>query len=536
MSGIIGQRLPPGWVQGELSAIAQINPPLDRCILNDNVIVDFIPMRAVEPEGGGILRPEVSTYGKVKKGYTAFLPGDVITAKITPCMENGKTCLVPQLPGAACFGSTEFHVVRTEGNMDARWVANFLLQHSTRHAAQRQMMGGVGQMRVPSAFVETLKIPVPPGPEQQRILDTLDELLSDLDAGVAALERVQAKLKHYRAAVLKAAVEGGLTVDWRAQHPGTEPASALLQRILAERRSRWEEVQLEKFKAAGREPPKDWKAKYQDPATPDTTNLPTLPQDWCWATVDQLGDVGTGATPNRGMKELYYNNGTIPWVTSGCVNTSVVREPSEYVTAHALNECNLTQYPPGTLLLAMYGEGKTRGMCAELQIASTTNQALAAIQAHPLAKDFLRLFLLKNYHDTRRAATGGVQPNLNLGMVRSITLPFPPCEEQPTIVEAVEDQLSVIDHLDADLAAKLKSAQGLRQSILRHAFAGQLAPQDTNDEPASELLKQIAVEREERARQAAAASQIAKKAKPTKARLKKPRHRDTVKDQYERLS
>src|SRR5258706_4375713 len=158
MTGMIGQQLPPGWVEEELSAIAQINPPLDRCIVSDDVLVDFIPMRAVDVEGGGILRPEISTYGEVKKGYTAFLPGDVIVAKITPCMENGKMCVVPELPGAACFGSTEFHVVRTEANIDARWVANFLLQHSTPHAAKRQMMSGTGQMRVPSSFVESIKI------------------------------------------------------------------------------------------------------------------------------------------------------------------------------------------------------------------------------------------------------------------------------------------------------------------------------------------------------------------------------------------
>jgi type I restriction enzyme S subunit len=227
---------------------------------------------------------------KVKKGYTPFLPGDVIVAKITPCMENGKMCVVPELSGAACFGSTEFHVVRTEDDIDPRWVANFLLQHSTRHAAKRQMMGGVGQMRVPSSFVESLKIPVPPKLEQQRILDTLDELLSDLSAGVATLERVKKKLKHYRAAVLKAAVEGELTADWRAQHHDTEPACELLQRILVERRRRWEEAQIEKFKAAGREPPKDWKARYQEPIAPDTRNLPVLPEGWCWASTAQIGE------------------------------------------------------------------------------------------------------------------------------------------------------------------------------------------------------------------------------------------------------
>jgi len=241
-------------------------------------------MRAVEPEGGGILRPEVATYGEVKKGYTAFVPGDVIMAKITPCMENGKTCVVPALPGAACFGSTEFHVLRAEPGIEVRWIANFLLQHSTRHLAQRQMMGGVGQMRVPCAFLETLKLPLPPTIEQRRILDDTDELLSDLDAAVAALERVQVKLKHYRAAVLKAAVEGSLTAEWREKHPPTEPATALLTRILAERRRRWEETQVRKFKDAGKEPHKDWKAKYKEPVAPDITNLPNLPEGWCWGT------------------------------------------------------------------------------------------------------------------------------------------------------------------------------------------------------------------------------------------------------------
>ena len=135
---------------------------------------------------------------------------------------------------------------------------------------------------LPIVILRPLPVPVAPLNEQRRIVDALDELFSDLDAGVAALERVQAKLKHYRAAVLKAAVEGALTAEWRAQHPATEPASALLTRILAERRRRWEETQLQKFKEAGKEPPKNWKAKYKEPVAPDMTSLPLLPNGWCW--------------------------------------------------------------------------------------------------------------------------------------------------------------------------------------------------------------------------------------------------------------
>jgi type I restriction enzyme S subunit len=521
VSEAVQTTLPPKWASANLSEIAAVNPSLDRCLVSDDVPVDFVPMRAVEPEGGGLLRPEVASYGKVKKGYTAFLSGDVIMAKITPCMENGKTCVVPALSGVACFGSTEFHVLRAEPGIEARWIANYLLQHSTRYAAQRQMAGGVGQMRVPASFLETLTVPVPPEAEQVRILDTLDELLSDLDAGVAALERVRAKLKHYRAAVLKAAVEGVLTEEWRRQHPATETADALLTGILAERRRLWEEAQLAKFEAAGKASPKNWKAKYVEPAQPDSANPTAIPGGWHWANIGQLAEVGTGATPDRGRRERYYSGGTIPWVTSGCVNTAHVREPTEHVTPAALRECNLTLYPAGTLLLAMYGEGKTRGMCSELGIESATNQALAAIQAPEVVRGYLKLFLLKSYEDTRRAATGGVQPNLNLGMVRSIRVPFPPLAEQGAIVEAVEDQLSVIDHLERDIKSRLDGAQALRQSILRQTFKGQLVPQDPNDKPASELLERIITEREECTRLVHAAKQANARTRAPRARAKK---------------
>ena len=144
-------RLPPGWEHPNISEIAQINPRLDRCVLNDQISVTFVPMRAVDEEGGGLVRPEVRAYGEVKKGYTSFLSGDVIMAKITPCMENGKTTVVPDVAGEVCFGSTEFHVLRPEIGVQARWLAQFLLQHDVRHVAQRKMTGGVGQMRVPAA-------------------------------------------------------------------------------------------------------------------------------------------------------------------------------------------------------------------------------------------------------------------------------------------------------------------------------------------------------------------------------------------------
>ena len=138
-----------------------------------------------------------------------------------------------------------------------------------------------------SRFAE-MDFPLPPANEQKRIVKTIDELFTKLDAGVLALKRVKAKLKRYRASVLKAAVSGKLTAEWREQHPDTEPASVLLERILAERRRKWEEDQLAKFAKADKQPPKDWREKYIEPLPVDLQEYPTLPQSWCWASMDQL--------------------------------------------------------------------------------------------------------------------------------------------------------------------------------------------------------------------------------------------------------
>ncbi len=520
------QQLPHGWELCGLPDIAQINPPLDRCIISDDVEIDFVPMRAVDPEGGGLRRPEVSTYGRVKKGYTPFLAGDVITAKITPCMENGKTCVVPNLAGVACFGSTEFHVVRAEPGIDARWISYFLLQHSTRNLAQRQMMGGVGQMRVPSGFLESLNIPVPPNQEQQRALEKLDELLSDLDAGVAALERVSAKLKHYRAVVLKAAVEGTLTAEWRAKHSAIEPASELLTRLLAERRRCWEEAQLKKFKEAGKEAPKDWKAKYPEPVLPEEFSFAQAPAGWATASMDQLT---TRITSGSRDWQQFYGSGEGTFIMAQNVRPGRLDMTfRQSVNPPASDSsCERSMVARDDLLVTIVG-ANTGDVCrvSEALLAHYVCQSVALMRpVEPALGTYLDAYFNSvgggQFH-FRRYLYGAGRPHLSFDQLKMTPVLLPPLPEQEAIVEAVEDQLSVTDHLDADVEAKLMSAQALRQSILRHAFEGKLVPQDPNDEPASELLKNIALERERRAREMLAAKKAKGKPKTARRKAAKP--------------
>ena len=335
------------------------------------------------------------------------------------------------------------------------------------------------------AALSTVQFPVPSFNEQLRIVAKIEELFSDLDAGVAALQRAKANLKRYRAAVLKAAVEGKLTEEWRAKHPDTEPASKLLERILIERRKKWEADQLAKFAAAGKQPPRSWRERYVEPNSPETNGLAVLPDCWSIASLEQISEVGTGTTPSRANPE-YYTGGSVPWVMSSAVNYEFVDQASEFVTERAVNETTLHVYPVGTLILALYGEGKTRGLVSELRIEATINQALGAIVFTgnaELIRPFAKLFLSSSYLELRRKAAGGMQPNLNLGIVKRIAVPIPPIDEQKILVTLASERLSQIEAAEAAIETGLARAVRLRQGVLKLAFEGRLVPQETGDGP-----------------------------------------------------
>ncbi len=154
------------------------------------------------------------------------------------------------------------------------------------------------------------------------------------------------------------------------------------------------------------------------------------------------------------------------------MNGDYVDEASEFVTQLALAQTNLTLYPVGSLLIAMYGEGKTRGKCTELRIPAATNQALAALQVDPSVRGYLRHFLELNYEEMRKVASGGVQPNLNLSLVKAVCVPLPPLGEQIRIVSEVDRHLSIVREVEAEVDTNLKRAQALRQATLSRSFAG----------------------------------------------------------------
>lgn len=191
-------------------------------------------------------------------------------------------------------------------------------------------------------------------------------------------------------------------------------------------------------------------------------------------TIRDIAKVSSGLTPLKGNK-AFYDGGDIPWVTSGDLHQGMVEKPTHFVTQTALDETTLKIVPAGSLLIAMYGEGKTRGTTAELGIDATTNQACAAIVLHePALRPWIRLVLDANYSKLRRLAAGGVQPNLNLSIVKAIEVPVPALELRAELLRQRVELDDGNSRLRGELLAAKRRSASLRRALLAAAFSGRL--------------------------------------------------------------
>lgn len=364
---------------------------------------------------------------------------------------------------------------------------------------------GVGIPHIDPIVLKEISFPLPPAAEQTRIVAKLEELLSHLDAGVTELKAAQKKLAQYRQSLLKAAVEGTLTAEWRTKNTPTESGVQLLQRILTERRVRWEVKQLAKFEEQGKNPLKDWQKKYPEPVQPDTTGLPDLPQGWVWASGEQLCDFITkGTTPPKDL-----NTGkshVIPFlrVTNLTDKGHLDLSDKVYVSeeTHKGFLSRSVVYPNDVLMNIV---GPPLG---QVSVVPNTfpewniNQAIAIFRAvNGVMPEFVCAHLLspiaQQWLKDRSKTTAG-QTNLTLEVCRALPFPLPSQNEQQSLVLQLEEALGAIQSQTEAIQAGLKKSTAQRQNILRAAFSGQLVPQDPNDEPASELLSRIRAERTER--------------------------------------
>ena len=499
--------LPHGWSEAQLPEVAQINPAQPTFLPSDDMVVSFVPMAAVEALTGRISTDDVRPWGYVRKGYTRFQDGDVLFAKITPCMENGKAAIARGLIAGVGAGSTEFHVLRPGPALRADTLLFYLLQEEFRRNARAQMTGSAGQLRVPRRFLDEQAIPIPPLPEQHRIVEAIESYFTRIDYAVATLERVQRNLKRYRASVLKAAIEGRLVPTEaklaRAEGRSYEPASVLLEQILAERRRRWEESELAKMKAKGKTPNDDkWKAKYVEPVAAHSDELPRLPEGWHWATVDALSWEGGYGTSQRCDVD---GNGP-----------PVLRIPNVQHETLSFDELKFATdpeglSPDGVLLAGDFVFIRTNGSKSLIGRGALVSSPLP--REYHFASYLIRLRLATGemtakwfalaWHVpvvreqlVRDAASSAGQHNVTLSAARRYAMPVPPVAEQQRILAEVERLLSVRESARHTASRAISGAASLRQSILKWAFEGRLVDQNPSDEPADHLLERIRAERE----------------------------------------
>jgi type I restriction enzyme S subunit len=351
-----------------------------------------------------------------------------------------------------------------------------------------------------SQSIKEIPLPSPTLNEQKRIVAEIEKQFSRLDEAVDNLKRVKSNLKRYKASVLKAAVEGKLTEEWRKEYPDVESADKLLERILTERRRKWEEVELAKMKKAGEKPKDDtWKKKYKEPPQIDALVLPELPDGWAWANLERLAEdipYALKAGPfGSSLKKSFY----VPYGYKIYGQEQVLRnDPSYgdyYIDEERYEKLKNCSVKPGDILISLVGtigkvlilpEGIEPGIINPRLVKLSLNRRL-------VDENFIKTYLQSPYvkYLFSIASHGGTMDILNLTILKEIPIPVPPLEEQKDIIEEIERISSIEIELNTIIQANITRADRLRQSILKKAFSGQLVEQHNNDESDRELLGTI---------------------------------------------
>ncbi|MFM5213812.1 MULTISPECIES: restriction endonuclease subunit S [Aeromonas] len=429
-----------------------------------------------------------------KLNYYRLNQGDILLSHINSDLHVGKTAIFHG--NHELYHGVNLLLIRTSCLVSYDYIDLVFNQLRLSGYFLSVAQHAIGQSSINQSIVQSVLIPLPPLDEQHRIVAKVKELMALCDqleqqseAQLAAhqmlvetllatltdsadadelaqnwarlsthfdtLFTTEASIDALKQTILQLAVMGKLV----PQDPCDEPASALLARIATEK------AQLVKEKKIKKEKPL--------PAISEDEKPFELPQGWVFERIAVFGLVGTGATPSR-SNPAYWEPAEINWVSSGETAELFVGKTKEQISKLAIKETNVSIYPVGTLIVAMYGQGKTRGQITELLEPAGTNQACAAIRlidetkAH---KDFVKLFFRKAYLELREHAAGGAQPNLNVGKIASTVIPLPPIDEQHRIVAKVDELMTLCDQLKSRLQTSQQTQLALAESLVEGALA-----------------------------------------------------------------
>lgn len=402
---------------------------------------------------------------KISSG-TYFEPGDILLAKITPSFENGKQCIIQELPTPFGIATTEVIPIREiEGVTDKFYLFYYLLLPDVRALLAERMQGTTGRLRLGTKTLAELEIPLPPLAEQKRIVSKLETLFAQLDAAVDNLKKTHAQLPRYRQSILNAAFEGELTRKWRDRRE--EKTGKYIKKCVdtswIERKGatinkrtspeRWEVVLLKETANLRRE-------KVQPKDSSENLNFVGLKHiDSGVSILKRWGDT----SEVKSTKSRFYPNDVLYGKLRSYLDKAVIAE--------------------------------MEGICsADILVFTTNSKMIPRFLVY-----FLHNQTFRNY--AIATSSGITLPRTSWGALGEFTFALPPLAEQEQIVSELERCFSIADELEATIASELTRAERLRQSILKQAFSGELVPQDPNDEPASVLLEKIREEKKQQPKQ-----------------------------------
>ncbi|VUS51830.1 restriction endonuclease subunit S [Klebsiella spallanzanii] len=422
MSEII---LPEGWSNCTLADIAEVNPK--KIEAEQDINAGFVSMSHAPTNYNGKLEFEEKTWGEIGKSYTNFKNDDVIFAKVTPCFENGKAAIVKDMPNNIGAGSSEFYVLRARNQeIPASYLLGIIKTRKFMQEGAENMTGAVGLRRVPRAFVESFPLMLPPLAEQKIIADKLDILLAQVDSTKVRLEKIPQILKHFRQAVLAAAVSGKLTEEWRG--------TAIL--------NNWKSGVLKNFI---KKPSYGTSAKSQK----------------------------EGLIPVLRMGNL--QNGELNW--SDLVYTSDENEIEKYNLIAGDILFNRTNSPELVGKTSIY-RGEKQAIYAGYLIKI---QCLEELNPEYL-NYHLNSHIAKQYcYEVK--SDGVSQSNINAQKLAAYPLEVPPIKEQNEIVRRIEQLFACADGIEKQVQNALERVNNLTHSILAKAFRGELTAQWRAENP-----------------------------------------------------
>lgn len=482
--------LPPNWLKIPLKEIITIQKGKKPQNLGDkdsNRTIPYINIAAFET------------------GYIAqYAPSD----QNIPLCKKTDTLLVwdgarAGLSGTGAEGYIGSTIARIESDFTyPKYLYTFI---SSQYSYINSRAKGTGIPHVDPVVLGDIVFPLPPLNEQERIIEKVDGLFSELDNGIEELETAQKKLELYRQSLLKSAVEGELSKEWReTQTEISETGEQLLARILKERREHWEQEKLKEFAEKGKNPPKDWQNKYPEPVQPDTENLPELPEGWVWASLDMLlQNIKAGKSfrcEERPPKENEIGVVKVSAVSWGEYNEI------ESKTCIDATKINADYYiKDNDFLMSRANTIQLVGACVISRDVTLTNMLSDKI----LRLDFIiESLIFKNWilHLMRSkigreqieiSATGNQESmkNISQDSIKKITVPLPSTDEIKFLIKELSEKFNSIQDTSNLLSMNFDNLAQQRKNILKDAFTGKLVPQNESDESASILLERIQAER-----------------------------------------